>query len=85
MHEAQQANLAMQSARQRRNQERRANGVLSRAGQHAISTTAGAPAISPAALAALQIPTVSPIRYEAGETTLERRARIRPSATPPII
>eukprot|EP00959_Pyramimonas_sp_CCMP1952_P315254 6598416-Pyramimonas_sp.AAC.1 len=33
----------------------------------------------------MQLPTVSPTRYEAGETTLERQTRIRPSATPPII
>eukprot|EP00959_Pyramimonas_sp_CCMP1952_P149021 3118045-Pyramimonas_sp.AAC.1 len=36
-HAAQQANVAMQSARQRRDQERRVNGMLSRAGQPAIS------------------------------------------------
>eukprot|EP00959_Pyramimonas_sp_CCMP1952_P262527 5489300-Pyramimonas_sp.AAC.1 len=84
IHEAQQANMAMQSARQRRNQERQANRMLSRAGQPALSNTAGTPAISPAALAAMQLPTASPIRYEAGETTLERQTRIRPSATPPI-
>eukprot|EP00959_Pyramimonas_sp_CCMP1952_P319320 6681890-Pyramimonas_sp.AAC.1 len=57
----------------------------SRAGQPATSNTAGTPAISPATLAAMQLPTVSPIRYEAGETTLERQTRIRPSATPAII
>eukprot|EP00959_Pyramimonas_sp_CCMP1952_P435130 9111349-Pyramimonas_sp.AAC.1 len=59
--------------------------MLGRAGQTGISNTAGAPAISPAALAAKQPPTVSPIRYEADETTLGRQTRIKPSATPPII
>eukprot|EP00959_Pyramimonas_sp_CCMP1952_P254301 5312170-Pyramimonas_sp.AAC.1 len=59
--------------------------MLSRAGQPASSTTAGAPAISPATLAAMQLPTVAPIRYEAGETTLERQTRTGPPATPPII
>eukprot|EP00959_Pyramimonas_sp_CCMP1952_P376956 7895617-Pyramimonas_sp.AAC.1 len=54
IHEAQQANLAMQSARLRRNQERQANGMLSRAGQPAISNAAGTPAISPATLAVQQ-------------------------------
>eukprot|EP00959_Pyramimonas_sp_CCMP1952_P355703 7450022-Pyramimonas_sp.AAC.1 len=33
----------------------------------------------------MQLPTVLPIRYEAGETTLERQTRIRPLATPAII
>eukprot|EP00959_Pyramimonas_sp_CCMP1952_P363450 7611146-Pyramimonas_sp.AAC.1 len=33
----------------------------------------------------MQLPTVPPIRYEAGETTLERQTRVRLSATPPII
>eukprot|EP00959_Pyramimonas_sp_CCMP1952_P063714 1331189-Pyramimonas_sp.AAC.1 len=33
----------------------------------------------------MQLPKVSPIRYEAGETPLERQTRIRPSATPAII
>eukprot|EP00959_Pyramimonas_sp_CCMP1952_P417985 8757359-Pyramimonas_sp.AAC.1 len=75
----------MQSARQRRNQERQANRMLSRAGHPAISNAAGTPAINPATLAAMQLPTVSPIRYVAGDATLERQTRIRPSATPPII
>eukprot|EP00959_Pyramimonas_sp_CCMP1952_P354043 7417572-Pyramimonas_sp.AAC.1 len=57
IHEAQQARLAMQSARQRRNQERQANRMLSRAGQLDFSNTAGTPAISPATLAAMQLPT----------------------------
>eukprot|EP00959_Pyramimonas_sp_CCMP1952_P244897 5118775-Pyramimonas_sp.AAC.1 len=39
-HEAQQANMATQSARQRQ-----ANRMLNRAGQPAISNTAGTPAI----------------------------------------
>eukprot|EP00959_Pyramimonas_sp_CCMP1952_P399609 8372616-Pyramimonas_sp.AAC.1 len=73
IHEAQQAKVAMQSARQRRNQERQANEVLSRAGQPAISNAAGTLAISPATLAAMQLPTVSPIRCEAGEAVLERQ------------
>eukprot|EP00959_Pyramimonas_sp_CCMP1952_P344062 7206481-Pyramimonas_sp.AAC.1 len=30
-------------------------------------------------------PSVPPIQYEVGETTLERQTRIRPSATPPVI
>eukprot|EP00959_Pyramimonas_sp_CCMP1952_P280259 5858674-Pyramimonas_sp.AAC.1 len=46
---------------------------------------AGTPAINPAALAAMQLPTVPPIRFEASATTLERQTRIRPSATPPVI
>eukprot|EP00959_Pyramimonas_sp_CCMP1952_P212704 4450608-Pyramimonas_sp.AAC.1 len=33
----------------------------------------------------MQPPSVPPIRYEIGETTLERQTRIRPSATPPLI
>eukprot|EP00959_Pyramimonas_sp_CCMP1952_P307443 6435334-Pyramimonas_sp.AAC.1 len=73
IHEAQQAILATQSARQRRNQERQANRMLGRAGQPVISNTAGAPAISPATLAAMQLPTILPIRCDAGETTLERQ------------
>eukprot|EP00959_Pyramimonas_sp_CCMP1952_P256954 5368554-Pyramimonas_sp.AAC.1 len=40
---------------------------------------------NPAALAAMQLPSVPPIRHEVGETTLERQTRIRPSATPPVI
>eukprot|EP00959_Pyramimonas_sp_CCMP1952_P283200 5919819-Pyramimonas_sp.AAC.1 len=56
IHEAQQANMATQSARQRRNQERQANRALSRAGQPATSNAAGAPAINPAAFAAMQLP-----------------------------
>eukprot|EP00959_Pyramimonas_sp_CCMP1952_P071600 1495343-Pyramimonas_sp.AAC.1 len=63
----------MQSARQRRNQERQANGMLSRAGQPANPNAAGTPASSPATLTSMQLPTVSPSRYEAGESTLERQ------------
>eukprot|EP00959_Pyramimonas_sp_CCMP1952_P105309 2201319-Pyramimonas_sp.AAC.1 len=33
----------------------------------------------------MQLPTAAPIRYEAGETSLERQTRIRRSATQPII
>eukprot|EP00959_Pyramimonas_sp_CCMP1952_P260955 5456240-Pyramimonas_sp.AAC.1 len=84
-HEAQQANLSMQLARQRRNHERQANRMLGRAGQPATPTTAGAPAFNPAALAAMQPPSVTPIQYEVGETVLDRQTRIRPSATPPVI
>eukprot|EP00959_Pyramimonas_sp_CCMP1952_P022041 463290-Pyramimonas_sp.AAC.1 len=56
IHEAQQANLSMQLARQRRNHERRANGVVGRAGQPAIPTAAGTRAFNLAALAAMQPP-----------------------------
>eukprot|EP00959_Pyramimonas_sp_CCMP1952_P448399 9389250-Pyramimonas_sp.AAC.1 len=35
--------------------------------------------------ASMQLPTFSPIRFEAGESTLGRQMRIRPAATPPII
>eukprot|EP00959_Pyramimonas_sp_CCMP1952_P271718 5681046-Pyramimonas_sp.AAC.1 len=73
IHEAQQANLLMQSARQRRNRERQANRMLGRAGQPATPTTAGAPALKRATLAAMQLPSVQPIRYEVGEATLERQ------------
>eukprot|EP00959_Pyramimonas_sp_CCMP1952_P345934 7245119-Pyramimonas_sp.AAC.1 len=85
MHEAQQANLAMQATRQRRHQDRQANIMLGRAGQPADSNTAGTPVSSPAMAASMQLPTLSPIRFEAGESTLERQMRIRPAATPPII
>eukprot|EP00959_Pyramimonas_sp_CCMP1952_P099450 2079012-Pyramimonas_sp.AAC.1 len=85
IHEAQQANLSMQWARQRRNRVRRANRVLGRAGQPATPIAAGAPAFNPAALAAMQPPSVLPIQHEVGETTLGRQTRIRPSATPPVI
>eukprot|EP00959_Pyramimonas_sp_CCMP1952_P404431 8475413-Pyramimonas_sp.AAC.1 len=51
IHEAQQANLAMQSARQRRNQERQADRMLSCAGQPANPNAAGALPSSPATLA----------------------------------
>eukprot|EP00959_Pyramimonas_sp_CCMP1952_P164190 3432729-Pyramimonas_sp.AAC.1 len=44
MHEAQQANLVMQATRQRRNQDRQADKMLSRAGQPANRNTAGTPA-----------------------------------------
>eukprot|EP00959_Pyramimonas_sp_CCMP1952_P329531 6899117-Pyramimonas_sp.AAC.1 len=40
--------------------------------------------VNPAALAAMLLPSVPPIRHGAGETTLERQSRIRPSATPPV-
>eukprot|EP00959_Pyramimonas_sp_CCMP1952_P142910 2991666-Pyramimonas_sp.AAC.1 len=85
IHEAQQANLAMQSARQRRNHERQTTRMLGRAGQPATPTTAGTPAYNPATLAAMQPPSAPPIHYEICETTLERQTRIRPSATPPFI
>eukprot|EP00959_Pyramimonas_sp_CCMP1952_P197765 4135860-Pyramimonas_sp.AAC.1 len=75
----------MQWARQRRNHERQANRMLGRAGQPDIPTTAGALALNWAALAAMQPPSVPPIQYDVGETTLERQTRIRPSATPPVI
>eukprot|EP00959_Pyramimonas_sp_CCMP1952_P380171 7964360-Pyramimonas_sp.AAC.1 len=55
-HEAQQVNLLMRSARQRGSHERQANRMLGRAGQPATPTTAGAPALNPAALAAMQLP-----------------------------
>eukprot|EP00959_Pyramimonas_sp_CCMP1952_P453189 9467830-Pyramimonas_sp.AAC.1 len=84
-HEAQHTNLSMQLARQRRNQERRANGLLGRAGQPTIPITAGKPAFPLAALAAMQPPSVPPTQYEVGESTQERQTRIRPSATPPVI
>eukprot|EP00959_Pyramimonas_sp_CCMP1952_P336309 7042087-Pyramimonas_sp.AAC.1 len=64
IHEAQQANLAMQSARHRRNHERQANRVLGRAGQLATPTIAGTTAYNPAALSALQSSSVPPIQYE---------------------
>eukprot|EP00959_Pyramimonas_sp_CCMP1952_P143787 3010423-Pyramimonas_sp.AAC.1 len=35
--------------------------------------------------ASMQLPTVSPLRFEAGECILERQVRIRLSATPPTI
>eukprot|EP00959_Pyramimonas_sp_CCMP1952_P069533 1451351-Pyramimonas_sp.AAC.1 len=85
IHEAQQTNVATQATRQRRNQDRQANRLLSRAGQPANHTIAGTPASSPAMVASMQLPTVSLLRFEAGESTLERETRIRPSATPPII
>eukprot|EP00959_Pyramimonas_sp_CCMP1952_P348251 7294787-Pyramimonas_sp.AAC.1 len=85
MHEAQQANLAMQAARQRRRQDRQANKMLSRAGQPANHNAAGSLASSPSMDASMQLPTFSPIRFEAGESTLERQVRIRPAAMPPII
>eukprot|EP00959_Pyramimonas_sp_CCMP1952_P310587 6499901-Pyramimonas_sp.AAC.1 len=44
MHEAQQANLATQATRERRNQDRQADRMLSRAGQPANHNTAGTPA-----------------------------------------
>eukprot|EP00959_Pyramimonas_sp_CCMP1952_P091923 1924149-Pyramimonas_sp.AAC.1 len=69
-HEAQQANLSMQSARQRRNHERQADRVLGRAGQLATSTIAGTPAYRPAALSAMQPSSAPPIQHELGETTL---------------
>eukprot|EP00959_Pyramimonas_sp_CCMP1952_P061487 1284898-Pyramimonas_sp.AAC.1 len=58
IHEAQQANVAMQATRQRRNQDRQANRMLSRAGQPANRNAAGAPASSPAMVASMQLPTV---------------------------
>eukprot|EP00959_Pyramimonas_sp_CCMP1952_P345970 7245845-Pyramimonas_sp.AAC.1 len=85
IHEAQQANLSIQLARQRCNRERQANGMLGRAGQSATPIAAGAPAFNLAALASMQPPSVPPIQYEVGETTLERQTRIRPSATPRVI
>eukprot|EP00959_Pyramimonas_sp_CCMP1952_P417364 8744314-Pyramimonas_sp.AAC.1 len=59
--------------------------MLGRAGQPATPTTAGAPAFNPAAVAAMAIPSVPPIRYEVGEIALGRQTRVRPSATPPVI
>eukprot|EP00959_Pyramimonas_sp_CCMP1952_P118405 2475924-Pyramimonas_sp.AAC.1 len=85
MHEAQQANLSTQLARQRRNRERPANRALGRAGQPATLTTAGTPVFNPATLAAMRPPSVPPFQQEVGETILERQTRIRPSATPPVI
>eukprot|EP00959_Pyramimonas_sp_CCMP1952_P212987 4456416-Pyramimonas_sp.AAC.1 len=85
IHEAQQANLTMQSARQSRNQERQARRMMGRAGQPATSISAGTPAFSLASLAAAQQPPVPPIQYEIGGSTVERQTRIRPSATPPVI
>eukprot|EP00959_Pyramimonas_sp_CCMP1952_P225044 4705854-Pyramimonas_sp.AAC.1 len=82
MHEVQQANLAMQATRQRRHQDRQANRLLSRSANH---NTAGTPASSPAMAASMQLPTLSPFRFEAGASTLERQVRIRPAATKPII
>eukprot|EP00959_Pyramimonas_sp_CCMP1952_P153268 3206077-Pyramimonas_sp.AAC.1 len=66
----------MQSARQRRNHERQANGMLGRAGQPATPATAGAPAYNPAALAAMQLPSVAPIQYEIGETIFWSARRV---------
>eukprot|EP00959_Pyramimonas_sp_CCMP1952_P098517 2059584-Pyramimonas_sp.AAC.1 len=60
IHEAQQANLSMQLARQRRNHGRQANGVLGRAGQPATPSIAGTPASNLAALA-MQPSSVPPI------------------------
>eukprot|EP00959_Pyramimonas_sp_CCMP1952_P068270 1424842-Pyramimonas_sp.AAC.1 len=59
--------------------------MLGRAGQPATPSIAGARALNPAALAAMQLPSAPPIRHEVGETILERQTRIRPSATPPVI
>eukprot|EP00959_Pyramimonas_sp_CCMP1952_P306927 6423739-Pyramimonas_sp.AAC.1 len=59
--------------------------MLSRAGQPANHNAAGTPASIPAMAASMQLPTFSPIRFEAGESTLGRQMRIRPAATPPII
>eukprot|EP00959_Pyramimonas_sp_CCMP1952_P213301 4462981-Pyramimonas_sp.AAC.1 len=59
--------------------------MLGRAGQPATPTAAGAPAYNPAVRLAIQPLSVPPIQYELGEATLERRTRIRPSATPPVI
>eukprot|EP00959_Pyramimonas_sp_CCMP1952_P116664 2438391-Pyramimonas_sp.AAC.1 len=84
MHVAQQANLAMKATRQRRHQDRQANGMLSRAGQPANRNAAGTAASSPAMAASMQLPTFSPIRFGAGESTLERQMRIGPAATLPI-
>eukprot|EP00959_Pyramimonas_sp_CCMP1952_P079007 1651673-Pyramimonas_sp.AAC.1 len=55
-HEAQQANLTMQLARQRRNQERQARRLMGRAGQPATPISAGTPAVNLGALAAMQPP-----------------------------
>eukprot|EP00959_Pyramimonas_sp_CCMP1952_P149753 3133204-Pyramimonas_sp.AAC.1 len=84
-HEAQQANLAVQATRQRRQQDCQASRMLSRAGQPTNHNAAGTPASSPAMDASVQLPTFSPIRFKASESTLERQMRIRPAATPPII
>eukprot|EP00959_Pyramimonas_sp_CCMP1952_P345308 7231508-Pyramimonas_sp.AAC.1 len=59
--------------------------MLRRAGQPAVHNAAGAPASSPATDASMQLPTFPPIRFEAGESTLERLMRTRPVAMPPII
>eukprot|EP00959_Pyramimonas_sp_CCMP1952_P451774 9458922-Pyramimonas_sp.AAC.1 len=75
----------MQATRLRRHQDRQVDRMLSRAGQPANGNTAGTSASSPAMAASMQLPTLSPIRFEAGESTLERQMRIRPAATPPII
>eukprot|EP00959_Pyramimonas_sp_CCMP1952_P172280 3599591-Pyramimonas_sp.AAC.1 len=58
--------------------------MLSRAGQPANHNAAGTPASSPAMDASMQLPTFSPFRSEAGESTLERQMRIRPATTPRI-
>eukprot|EP00959_Pyramimonas_sp_CCMP1952_P175086 3658800-Pyramimonas_sp.AAC.1 len=63
------------------------------AGAPAVPTAAGQPATSPSAAVAMGstpvVPQMAlafpPSRYEMGESTLERQARVRPSATPPII
>eukprot|EP00959_Pyramimonas_sp_CCMP1952_P275179 5752259-Pyramimonas_sp.AAC.1 len=59
--------------------------MLRRAGQPANHNAAGTPAGSPAMAASMQLPTLSLIRLEAGESTLGRQMCIRPAATPPII
>eukprot|EP00959_Pyramimonas_sp_CCMP1952_P209157 4375401-Pyramimonas_sp.AAC.1 len=75
----------MQATCQRRIQDRQANRMLSRAEQPTNYNIALTPASSPAMVASTQLPTVLPLRFEAGESTLKRQTRIRPSATPPII
>eukprot|EP00959_Pyramimonas_sp_CCMP1952_P091194 1908913-Pyramimonas_sp.AAC.1 len=77
IHKAQQANLTMQVARQRRNQERQTRRQMGRAGQPATPITAGAPAFNLASPAAVQPPPAPPIQCEIAEPTR--------SETPPII
>eukprot|EP00959_Pyramimonas_sp_CCMP1952_P440942 9231488-Pyramimonas_sp.AAC.1 len=54
VHEAQQANLTAQVARQRRNPERQPRRMMGRAGQPAALVSAGTPAFSLASLAVVQ-------------------------------
>eukprot|EP00959_Pyramimonas_sp_CCMP1952_P120152 2512120-Pyramimonas_sp.AAC.1 len=66
---------------------------MNRAGAPAAPPAAGQPAVGLSAMVAMRsvpagppaAPAIPPSRYEMGEPTLERHARARPSATPPII